>query len=499
MTPQILIVGAGPVGMTMAAELARYGVPVRIVDKAAQPTDKSKALVIWSRTLELLDRAACTDAFLAAGMKVAGVNIVAGNKPLGYVSLATAKTPYNYALMIPQSETERLLDAHLRSLGVTVEREVELLSFADQETGVTSILRHADGREETLESAWLVGCDGAHSTVRHGLGLAFDGDTLQTDWILADVHMTGYPFPESEMATYWHEDGVLVIFPIAPGRFRVIADFGVSSGPLPPAPTLEQVQTVLDRRGPSGLTVADPIWLATFRINERKVAEYRAGRVFLAGDAAHVHSPAGGQGMNTGMQDAFNLAWKLALVCRESCAETLLDSYSIERGAVGEQVLKAAGRLTAVATLKNHTVQALRNLVGHALLGLAPFRDTMVDAMAEITISYPDSALTGAQHLGVGHPHPGERALPPDGNPVGAGGTPRFALFAEPTDAAAALIARYPDLLEPAVRAPFAHGGTWLIRPDGYTALAVRQHEWAEIKDFLTQLIEGNFEVEDIA
>jgi hypothetical protein len=234
--------------------------------------------------------------------------------------------------------------------------------------------------------------------------------------------------------------------------------------------------------------VSAPIWLAAFRINERKVTDYRSGRAFVAGDAAHVHSPAGGQGMNTGMQDAFNLAWKLALVCRGGGSESILDSYSVERSAVGEQVLQAAGRLTKVATLKNHAAQTLRNMAGHVLLGLAPFRKAMVDQMSEVTIGYPESPLTGTHHHGVAHPHPGERAIAPDGRPVGGGGNPRFALFAAPSTDATALIACYPDLLEPAVRAPFAGDGIWLVRPDGYTALAVRPGAWDELDLYLAGL-----------
>jgi 2-polyprenyl-6-methoxyphenol hydroxylase-like FAD-dependent oxidoreductase len=344
MKTQVLIVGAGPVGLTMAAELARYGVAVRIVDKAMRRTDKSKALVLWSRTLELLARAGCAEKFVAAGQQVTAANIIAGGAMIGHVDLTGVASPYRYALMLPQSETERLLEEHLRSFGVTVEREVELTAFTPGASAVAATLRRGGGELESLETEWLVGCDGAHSTVRHGLGLPFAGTTLQSDWILADIHLQGYPFPGAELAMYWHQDGVLAVFPISPGRFRVIADLGMSEGAHPADPTLDQVQATIERRGPGGLFASDPIWLSAFRINERKVTHYRSGRVFVAGDAAHVHSPAGGQGMNTGMQDAINLAWKLALACRQACPDALLDSYSIERSAVGEQVLKAAGR-----------------------------------------------------------------------------------------------------------------------------------------------------------
>jgi len=389
MTPQVLIVGAGPVGLTMAAELARYGVAVRIVDKAARRTDKSKALVLWSRTLELLDRAGCAGAFVAVGLKAEAVNIIAENKVVGRIGFAGVDSAYPYALMLAQSETERLLEAHLGSLGISVERQVEVVGFTDSGAGVMTTLQHPDGRREALEAAWLVGCDGAHSTVRHTLGLAFQGDTLKSDWLLADIHLAGMRLPATELAMYWHEDGVPAMFPVSAGRYRVIADIGGSEGAHPADPTLDQIQAVVDRRGPDGLVVSDPVWLSAFRINERKVAEYRSGRVFVAGDAAHVHSPAGGQGMNTGMQDAFNLAWKLALVCRGACsADKLLDSYSIERSAVGAHVLAAAGRLTSVAVMKNHTAQMVRNLLGGFLLGLGPVRRAVVDQMMEVSVGY---------------------------------------------------------------------------------------------------------------
>jgi 2-polyprenyl-6-methoxyphenol hydroxylase-like FAD-dependent oxidoreductase len=490
MSKQVLVAGAGPVGLTMAAELARYGVAVRIIDKAAQRTDKSKALVIWSRTLELLDRAGVSDALVAAGHRVDAANIIAGSRTIGHIGLAGVNSPYPYALMLPQSDTERLLEAHLLSLGVGVEREVELIGFTDTGTGVTAALRHSDGRQETLETAWLIGCDGAHSSVRHTLGLPFLGDTLHTDWVLADVHLAGLQAPASEMAAYWHEDGVLAMFPITTNRYRIVADRGPSQGPHPADPTLQEVQAVVDRRGPGGLTLSDPVWLSGFRINERKVGDYRLGRVFVAGDAAHVHSPAGGQGMNTGMQDTVNLAWKLALVCRGTCgADKLLDSYSVERSAVGQQVLDAAGRLTAIGVMKNHTAQVARNLVAGFLFGLGPVRRTMADTLTEVSIGYGRSPLNGPSAHGVGGPSAGERAAPVAGQlPVGAGSVPRFALFAAPGEAVSGLLRDQPDLLEPAIRPPFVRGGIWLVRPDGYTACAGREGDAGIIADYLRDL-----------
>jgi 2-polyprenyl-6-methoxyphenol hydroxylase-like FAD-dependent oxidoreductase len=488
--PQVLISGAGPVGLTAAAELARYGVSVRIIDVAAHRTDKSKALVLWSRTLELLDRAGCTPWFVAAGRPVTAANILTARERLAHVDMTCIRSSYNFALMLPQSDTERLLEEHLGRLGVTVERQVELTAFSADATGVTAALRHADGTQESAPADWLLACDGARSLVRHALGLPFTGETLPSDWILADCHLAGYPFPESEIAVYWHEDGVSAVFPISPGRFRVIADVPSSQDEHPPAPTIGEVQAVMDRRGPPGCRASQPLWLSTFRINERKVGSYRVGRVLLAGDAAHIHSPAGGQGMNTGMQDAFNLAWKLALVCQQACPEALLESYSQERSAVGDTVLKAAGRLTKLATLRNHGAQAIRNRIAHLAFGLAPVRDALARSMSEVSIGYPRSPLNGpGLHFTPG-PDPGERVAPVAGEvPVGAGRAPRFALFARADGASAQLLGQFPHLMEPVVRAPLSEGGAWLVRPDGYVACAASEDEPGVIRDYLGALL----------
>jgi 2-polyprenyl-6-methoxyphenol hydroxylase-like FAD-dependent oxidoreductase len=421
---------------------------------------------------------------------VDAANIIAGSKTIGHISFDGVKSPYAYALMLPQSETERLLEAHLAGLGVAVERQVELVGFTATATGITATLRGPEAREETLETTWLLGCDGAHSTIRNTLGLSFPGDTMPSDWILADIHASGLDLPASEMAVFWHQDGVLAIFPISPGRYRIVADRGPSHGPHPAEPTLAEAQAVVDRRGPRGVTLSDPVWLSGFRINERKVDDYRSGHVFVAGDAAHVHSPAGGQGMNTGMQDAFNLAWKLALVCQGTCpAGKLLDSYSVESSAIGAQVLAASGRLTAVGLWKSHAAQGARDLVAGFLFGLAPLRRTIANTMTEVSIGYAHSPLNGPSAHGLSGPAPGERAPPVSGQAaVGAGNKPRFTLFAAPAEAVSSLLRDHTDLLDPTIRPPFSDGGAWLVRPDGYTACAARDKDIGTIADYLRNL-----------
>ena len=352
---------------------------------------------------------------------------------------------------------------------------MELTTFKSSADGVEAVLRHADGREETVSADWLLGCDGAHSAVRHGLGAPFAGETMNSDWMLADVHMTGYPCPDTEASVYWHRDGVFVIFPISPGRYRVIADLPPAGAEHPPTPTLEQVQAIIDRRGPSGLKAFDPIWLAGFRINGRKVASYRWGRVFLAGDAAHVHSPAGGQGMNTGMQDAFNLAWKLALVVRETCAEHLLDSYSPERSGVGDEVLKAAGRLTAVGTMRNPVAQTVRNLVGHVMLGLSPVRHAVADTMTEVAIGYPgQSAEWPRLWAGPGRSRASASCPSPARRPWGRAARRCSPCSRRRPPPRPISSERFGGLLDPDIRPPFHDGGIWLVRPDGYVACSSR-------------------------
>jgi 2-polyprenyl-6-methoxyphenol hydroxylase-like FAD-dependent oxidoreductase len=391
----VLVVGAGPVGLTMAAAIHQQGLACRLIDKAAAPTDKSKALVVWSRTLELLDNLDLAETFVHTGLKARGASVYSGGKRIAHVEIAGVESPFGYPLMIPQNETERLLAEHLAKQGVTVERQVELLSFSEQADAVACTLRKADGREEQLSVKWLAGCDGAHSAVRHVLDVPFTGHAEPNDWFLADVHIEG-PLAPDEIVVYWHRKGVLVTFPITRDRFRVIADLGLAANTSKPAdPTLDDVQRIVDERGPGGLKLTDPVWLSGFRINERKVADYRVGRVTLSGDAAHIHSPAGGQGMNTGMQDAFNLAWKLALANRgQGKADVLLDSYSHERSVIGDQVLRGAERMTIAATLRNPVAQYIRNHVAGVVTSFGFVQDKFKNALCEISINYRHGPLS---------------------------------------------------------------------------------------------------------
>ncbi|HTE79824.1 MAG TPA: FAD-dependent monooxygenase [Reyranella sp.] len=481
----VLIAGAGPVGLTLANELVRHGVAVRIVDKASARTDKSKALVLWSRSLELFDDAGYVEPFLPAGFRAHGAQISTGKEIVARVSLDSVDSRFPYALMIPQSETERILEERLASQGVTVERSVELTSFTDKGESVEATLKKADGATETVEADWLVGCDGAHSSVRHGLDFAFEGSTQESHWALADGHISGIE-PNDRLHIFWHRDGILAFFPIVGDRWRVVGDLGHATDDGRQAdPTLAEINELLAHRGSPSFVMTDPIWLAAFRINERKVKDYRKGRVFLAGDAAHIHSPAGGQGMNTGMQDAFNLAWKLALVIKGNAKPSLLDSYSPERTAVGDRVLRNAGRLTEAATLRNPLLQGIRNTVAKFATGFLVVQHKMANQLAEMDIGYPESPLTAHHgHVGTG-PKAGERW--PDKLPTGPRGARLLAMGAP--DAAAALAAKFPRLVVAASEHDPGHATALrLIRPDGYVGFAGSAKEQAHAEAYLARL-----------
>jgi len=395
--PDVLICGAGPVGLTLATQLVRHDISCRIIDKNECRTDLSKALALFARSLELLHSGIDAHDFVQQGIPVERAMVFSNQKHIGTLELAGVQSPFGTGIMIPQSDTERILEESLDALGIPVERKSELTGFEDLGDRVRCTITTGNG-EETIEPAWLVGCDGAHSIVRHTLGMEFKGEADMNRWALADVRVDG----ANDTATLFicpHAKGLLVAFRIRDNRFRIVASSPLASLDEPHVdPKLSDIQDLVDERGPGGWTVHDPAWLTEFRVNERKVDEYQAGRVFMAGDAAHVHSPAGGQGMNTGMQDACNLAWKLALVHRNIAGSTLLDSYTSERSEVGRTVLANTGRMTRVMTMGSRFTQAIRNRLMAFLLKRPRFQHRFRMFISELGIAYPGSPITGEDH-----------------------------------------------------------------------------------------------------
>jgi 2-polyprenyl-6-methoxyphenol hydroxylase-like FAD-dependent oxidoreductase len=349
---EVLVVGAGPVGLTMAAELARHGQRCRIIDRLDAPSGFCKAIGVTPRTLEVWEDMGIVRPMIDAGLWLEGLRMIIPGQPSRDAISDLSDLPYGN-LGIPQYETERILTEHLRRIGVDVERGVALNGFGDDGRRVHVELGHSDGQIERTEFRFVVGCDGAHSVVRKAAGIGFPGDQFPVQFMLGDV-MIEWEVPRgfAVFAIHPNEDGppdFLVAIPLPERkRYRVSmlapgepAEADDAHGILSerPGPSLDELQAVADRLLPAVPQISDLRWSSLFRISMRLADKYRAGNAFIAGDAAHIHPPTGGQGMNTGIQDAYNLAWKMALVLRGAAAERLLDSYEAERRPVGAEVV----------------------------------------------------------------------------------------------------------------------------------------------------------------
>ena len=325
----VLIAGAGPTGLVLALWLTKLGVAVRIIDKTAEAGTTSRAVAVQARTLELYRQVGLADAVVEAGVKVPGVNLWTRGARAARVSLRNigeGLSPFPYALTYPQDAHERLLIERLDALGVKVERRTELVRFEQRPESVRAVLKRPDGSEEVCEAAYLAGCDGARSTVRETLRTGFPGGTYSGLFYVADVNAAG-PAADGEIHVDFEEADFLAAFPLkGAGRLRLV-------GPIQPDPNREPTFDDVGGRAIQNLklTVAKVNWFSTYHVHHRVAAKFREGRAFLLGDAAHVHSPVGGQGMNTGIGDAVNLAWKLAAVLNGGARDGLLDSYERER------------------------------------------------------------------------------------------------------------------------------------------------------------------------
>jgi 2-polyprenyl-6-methoxyphenol hydroxylase-like FAD-dependent oxidoreductase len=402
---QVLVVGAGPTGLVLAAQLLARGVRVRVIDKGDEAAQQSRAVSILARTLELLDTMGLAEAFITHGHRVRRFRMYAGQRTLLNLDMARNDSQYGFMLHIPQNETERLLRAHIRDLGGIVEQGVELVRLAAHGDVVDATLRDAAGREIELSADYVAGCDGARSRVRHELGVAFEGRPYPQDWLLADVALDGVG-REDETHAFYRPDGLpLVCIPMGRQRWRVVMPNAGDRAGAPPS--FEEIQHLVEQRAPRRIMVSDPAWLSCFRCQLRSVTSYRRGRVLLAGDAAHVHSPAAGQGMNTGMMDAGNLGWKLALVAG-GASDGLLDSYGHERVPAASNVLGVTDKLIGWATLRHPVKRALRDTLVPAAAAVPVLQNRAARRLSQISVAYPPSPLVrpdGTQ----GGPKPGDR------------------------------------------------------------------------------------------
>ncbi len=500
MNDTVIVVGAGPVGLTMAGELARRDVPVRIIDTLAAPTTQSRAIIVHARSLEMLRRKGVVEQIAAAGVIVTAMEMHTDERLVARMELGIVDSPYPYSVVIAQTETERILTEDLAAHGISVERQVTLVGMEQDSIGVRATVRHAGGDEDVIPAGWLVGADGAHSDVRRLVGTALAGSFVGESFLMGDVH-ADHDFDPAAMYTFFSaHDGPLLVFPMKGNRMRLIAQI---AGHTDRAPTREWLQQIADERATGHIHIREPLWLTTFDIHHAQIPQYRFGRVFLAGDAAHIHSPAGGQGMNTGMQDAFNLGWKLALASQDRASEALLDSYHAERHPVAAHVIQLTTDLTRAGTLSNPIAQRLRNEAMHAATAIAPVRLAFADETEEITLSYRHSpvVVSSRRHGRVAagdhlpHAHPAlDTALAGDAGhtlvtvaldrqvPAAATDIPQYLVAdradpqpgtdpsygADPSYSYAAIFAD-PDR-KVAHRYGLDQGGRVLVRPDGYVA-----------------------------
>jgi len=385
----VLVVGAGPTGLMLGCELLRHGLRARVVDKATAPSPLSKAIVVHARSLEVLEPLGVADELVARGLQVSRVQLYGDGKLVTSASFEELDTRYPFLLSIPQCDTEAVLAARFEALGGRIERGVEVTALTQDDDGVSVTLGSA-GAEEAVRAAWVIGCDGAHSKVRKEIGLDFHGDAFDEPFMLADVRVA-WKVGHDAVTTFFAASGLAACFPMPDERWRII----MTAPPGDDPPTREDIEAALRERSGQACEVSDPRWLARFRIHARQVDRYRVGRVLLAGDAAHIHSPVGGQGMNTGLQDAHNLAWKLALVATGNADDRLLDSYHSERHGIGEGLLRATDYATRVATLKSPVARVLRNAVAGFLTSLEVVQARLVRTTAELTLNYKGSPIVG--------------------------------------------------------------------------------------------------------
>ncbi|KAK8050932.1 6-methylpretetramide 4-monooxygenase [Apiospora rasikravindrae] len=407
----VLIIGAGPTGTTLALELAAQNISFRLVDKAHERSDKSRALAVQSRSLEVLNRHAPVQDLIDLGNQGTGGVYYIHGKQVADLDLSNVRTgddtAFPQTLMVSQSDTEHFLDRCLaENYGRSAEFGVEATAIVQDTDGVTVTLRnvHSNGdektvTEETVRAKYVVGADGAHSVVRHAAkSITFDGSAYPQDFILCDAHLRNSSIPRDRFAVCWGA-GLMTVFPLKDGMVRVVASRPDHHADDEDEPALADFQAWFDRMAPGSGELYDPFWMARFRLHHRVASSYREGRLFLAGDAAHIHSPAGGQGMNTGIQDAVNLGWKLARVLRDEKPDALLDSYNAERRPVGQRLLQSSDRLFSIVASNNWLFRVFRNLLAPWLLPLLYHdearRNAIFRFLSQLGVRYRKSAIVG--------------------------------------------------------------------------------------------------------
>ena len=512
----VLIVGAGPTGLMLANQLARHGIGATIIDRHAGPARETRALGVQARTMEIYAQLGLMARALELGTRALGANLWARGRrtarvPLG--DIGRDLSAYPYLLILGQDDNERLLGDALRDHGRGVRWNTELVGLEQKPDRVVARLRQPDGATALLHARWVAGCDGARSAVRELNGIGFPGAPYEHVFFVADTTVTG-PMVADELNVFLLSDGFHLFFPMR-GRdhWRVV-------GILPPALrgrdglTFDDVIPTLHTQAAKGLAFRDCRWFSTYRIHHRRAERFRAGRCFLLGDAAHIHSPVGAQGMNTGLQDAYNLGWKLALVVSGGAREALLDTYAAERMPVAERLLQTTDRGFAFVVSDHWFSRMLRTRVLALIPALAmrfdAARKLAFRAISQTGIAYPDSALSQTEPgLPDESPRAGDRF--PWMKLIFTSGAPAEDLFtrlddtrfnlilvgqAEGVDAvdASVVVHEIPDLASNVAvlkRAGIRRPSYFLLRPDGHIGLAGSRITDGAVQRYFAERIAG--------
>src|SRR3984885_8519112 len=497
----VLIVGAGPTGLVLALWLARVGMRVRIVDKTAEAGTTSRALAVQARTLEFYQQMGLADAVVAAGRKTIAANMWGTGKRVAHVVLGemgAGLSPYPYALVYPQDVHERFLIERLSEAGVAVERQTELMRFEETVDGVVGHLRRPDGTEESCRAAYIAGCDGARSTLREALGIGFPGGTYEHMFYVADVEASGETI-NGELHVALDRTDFLVVFPLKrEGWARLIGTVRQELETRAENLTWEDVNKRV--MAWFRVDVAKVNWFSTYRVHHRVADHFRKGRAFLLGDAAHIHSPVGGQGMNTGIGDAVNLAWKLAAVVHGRANRALLDTYEPERIAFAQRLVATTDQAFTAVTSSGAIARFVRLHIVPLLLApvykFEPARRLMFRTVSQTAVNYRESSLSEGH---AGSVHGGDR-VPWVKSP--ANGVDNFASLSSLDwqvhvygDAAPEVRTVCQDHKLPlhvfawgpeAARNGLRRNAVYLVRPDGYVALADAEASANALSSYLT-------------
>lgn len=395
MEKQVLVVGAGPTGLMMAAELIRHGVSVKIIDKKPEPTKTTNAAGIHARTLILLAQLNLIDRFLEEGIAARALEVTVDRVPLTTIPLDAIDSRFNYILMLSQAKTEHILIEYLASLGCQVDRAVEFIVLTQTDDRVISKLKHEDGTEETVETDWVIGCDGYHSAVRDQAGIALTGNDYDQEFIVADARIRTNASRHA-VSLYIAQGRFIGLFPLRDAVhddvFRIVAS--VSTHEVKKSFTDEEVQDIVQQNTSGLADVISIEYNSPFWIHSKIATHLQQNRVFIAGDAAHVHSPAGAQGMNTGLQDAYNLAWKLALVVNKQANPAILVSYQAERYPIMQKVVSVTDKLPRIALSQNAIVPVIRNFFIKYIVGqLKYLQRKALGYLAQLSWRYKKSPI----------------------------------------------------------------------------------------------------------